>query len=232
VVGSWRPPKTARIKSPLFELVWSRHDIDVVSLDPFVKSHSVEENANNAVDFVAGILAGIATENNCAVDAPHHISKGLADPGNANRGRGASAFKDAARLVYTLTPMSEDEAKRFNVGEDERRQLIRMDSGKVNIAPRAAAAKWFKLVSVPLNNGTADYPRGDEVQTIEPWEPPDLWGGLGAAVLNTILTEIDKGPSDGKFYTDHGKATGFGANSSAARSRRTAASTGDENRFG
>src|SRR5437763_8953753 len=87
-----------------------------------------------------------------------HVNKGLPDPGNANRGRGASAFKDAGRLVYTLTPMSDDEAKLFDMGEDERRRLVRMDNAKVNIAPRPVGAKWFKLVGVPLGNRTDLYP--------------------------------------------------------------------------
>lgn len=65
--------------------------IDIVSLDPFVKSHSAEENNNSAIDDVVQILADMAARHNCAVDVPHHTSKGIADPGNANRGRGASA---------------------------------------------------------------------------------------------------------------------------------------------
>ena len=148
--------------------------IDIVSLDPFVKSHSVEENNNSGIDDVVQVLTDMATEYNIAVDAPHHTSKGTSDPGNANRGRGASAMKDAARLVYTLSPMSAEEAKAFGITEEQRRFFIRMDSGKVNIAP-ARAAKWFKLVGVRLNNGTDLYPNGDEVQTIEPWTPPETW---------------------------------------------------------
>jgi RecA-family ATPase len=91
--------------------------IDIVSLDPFVKSHSVEENNNSGIDDVVQVLTDMASEYNIAVDAPHHTSKGASDPGNANRGRGASAMKDAARLVYTLSPMSTDEAKAFGITE-------------------------------------------------------------------------------------------------------------------
>ena len=42
-------------------------------------------------------------------------------------------MKDAVRLVYTLTPMSVEEAQAFGVNDEQRRLLIRMDSGKVNI---------------------------------------------------------------------------------------------------
>jgi hypothetical protein len=188
-----------------------KHSIDVVMLDPFVKSHSVEENANGAIDFVTNILASIAIEHRCAVDVPHHVSKGAADAGNADRGRGASSFKDAARLVYTLTPMSEDEGKAFNLSEVERRALIRMDSGKVNIAPHAGAAKWFRLVGVNIGNATPLYPKGDEVQTVEPWSPPDTWSGLSTLTLNAALSEIDEGLPDGQRYSDAGAAKALAA---------------------
>ncbi len=182
------------------------HGIDVAILDPFVKAHAVEENGNGQIDIVAGILAQIAAECDCAIDAPHHISKGAADPGNADRGRGASAFKDAARLVYTLAPMAPEEAELFGIPEAERRLLIRMDSAKVNIAPPVAKATWFRLVGVDLGNGTADYPNGDSVQTVEPWTPPDLWEDLSNFVCNEILTAIDKGLPDGRRYSDHHSA--------------------------
>lgn len=102
----------------LEEVIVARN-IDIVSIDPFVKSHSVEENNNSAVDDVVQVLTDLAVKYNIAIDAPHHTSKGTADPGNASRGRGASAMKDAARLVYTLVPMSVEEARGFGVAEEE-----------------------------------------------------------------------------------------------------------------
>jgi RecA-family ATPase len=101
--------------------VVAQREIDIVSLDPFVKSHSLEENGNNGIDAVMQILTDCASAFDCAVDVPHHINKGAPDPGNASRGRGASAMKDAARLVYTLTPMSELEAQTLGVAEGDRR---------------------------------------------------------------------------------------------------------------
>jgi RecA-family ATPase len=134
------------------ESVIVKHRIDIVSIDPFIKSHSVEENNNSAIDDVVQILTDLATKHNIAIDVPHHTSKGTTDPGNANRGRGASAMKDAARLVYTLAPMSVDEAKAFGVKEEERLDLIRMDSGKVNTTRKIFGGKWFKLIGVSLGN--------------------------------------------------------------------------------
>src|SRR5262245_30515508 len=103
------------------EAVITARKIDLVSLDPFVKTHSDEENNNSLIDEVAQIVTDLAVKHNIAVDVPHPRSKGPADPGNANKGRGASAAKDAGRLVYTLTTMSSDEAKDFGIPEDDRR---------------------------------------------------------------------------------------------------------------
>jgi hypothetical protein len=148
------------------------------------------------------ILTDLTAKHDIAIDAPHHVSKGIGDPGNANRGRGASSMKDAARLIYTLTPMSDSEADRFDISEEERRSLIRVDSGKVNIAKPSTAATWFRIVGVPLGNSSELYPKGDEVQTVEVWLPPDTWADMDVKLLNRILTDINNGLPDGNRYTD------------------------------
>jgi AAA domain/Primase C terminal 2 (PriCT-2) len=176
--------------------------IDIVSIDPFVKAHSIEENNNSGIDAVVQILTDLTAKHDISIDVPHHVSKGVGDPGNANRGRGASSMKDAARLIYTLTPMSDSEADRFEISEEERRSLIRVDSGKVNIAKPSTAATWFRLVGVPLLNSTELYPKGDEVQTVEVWLPPDTWADMDVKLLNRILTDSNSGLPDGNKYTD------------------------------
>jgi hypothetical protein len=195
------------LPSKLEEVIRGLH-IDVVILDPLMKAHAVDENSNTQMDLVAGILARIAADCNCAIDAPHHVSKGTAEPGNADKGRGGSSFKDGARLVYSLTTMTQEEAQTFGIAETERRLYVRMDSAKVNIAPPSGSATWFRLVAVNLGNGNDNdnYPHGDEVQTVEPWAPPDVWAGLSHIKLNEILTELDKGLPDGRRYSAHNQA--------------------------
>ena len=178
-----------------------KYNLDVVAIDPFVKSHAVEENTNTAIDKVAQILIDLAIKHDIAIDVPHHISKGQPEPGNADRGRGASALKDAGRLVYTLTTMSPDEAAKFGIKEPDRRQYIRMDHGKVNLVPQRAI-KWFRLIGVNLGNATELYPHGDTIQVVEPWEPPDTWKNFSDELTERILTEIDVGLKDGTRYTD------------------------------
>jgi hypothetical protein len=100
--------------------------------------------------------------------------------------------------------MAEADAAAFSISNAD--QHIRLDPAKVNIAPRAQAAKWFKLVRVKLDNGTADYPKGDEVQTVEIWSPPNAWADVSTATLNAILTEIDRGLDNGQRYSNAPKA--------------------------
>jgi hypothetical protein len=184
------------------------HKIDLVMLDPFVKSHSVEENLNSAIDDVVQILTDLATKHNIAVDAPHHVRKGQMEPGDAEAGRGASSMVAAARLVNTCIPMNEEEARTFGIPQEDRRGYVRIDSAKVNIAKAARNAQWFHLVNVPLDNATTLYQAGDQVQTVEPWETPNAWSGTSSVVLNAILTEIDAGLTDkngqptGRRYTN------------------------------
>ena len=174
---------------------------DLIVLDPYVKLHALEENDNGAMDFVCDLLATLAIEYDIAVDAPHHTKKGQLTPGDADSGRGASAIRDAGRLIYTLTTMSEDEAKAFGISSEERTRYIRLDKGKVNLAPPSRTATWFKLVGVRLENGNDEYPNGDEVQTVEPWSPPKTWQGLSSETLNAALTDIDAGMPNGQRYS-------------------------------
>jgi RecA-family ATPase len=109
-----------------------RRKPDLISLDPFVKTHSLEENDSGDMDFVCDLLAQIAVEFNIAVDSPHHVHKGQLSPGDADSGRGSSGIRDAGRLVYTLVPMSEDEGRAFNIDPADRCSYVRLDSAKVN----------------------------------------------------------------------------------------------------
>jgi hypothetical protein len=176
--------------------------LDLICIDPAIKAHALDENDNPAIDEFATILTSLAAEKNVAIDLLTHERKGSGEPGDVNRGRGAGAQKDAARLVYTLTPMSEDDARPFGIGPEERRLLVRVDSAKVNIAPPSATATWFRLVSVRLGNGSSLYPHGDDVQAMEPWTPAPLFEGLTVADLNKALLRLHRGLANGQRYSN------------------------------
>jgi hypothetical protein len=171
-----------------------------VCFDPLIKTHDLPENDNNALERVIETLVAMSITYKIAVDSPHHMSKGPSDPGNADKGRGGSAFKDGGRLVYTLNAMSEDEAKQFSIAADERRRYIRLDAGKVNLAA-SAKTRWFELIGVRIDNGTELYPHGDEIQVAVVWKPPETWADLSNYMLNTMLDDIEAGLPDGRRYS-------------------------------
>jgi AAA domain/Zinc-binding domain of primase-helicase len=185
-----------------------RRKPDLISLDPFVKTHSLEENDSGDMDFVCDLLARMAVEFNLAVDSPHHVHKGQVTPGDADSGRGSSGIRDAGRLVYTLCPMSEAEAKTFDINPEDRGSYIRLDTAKVNIAARSAKATWFRIVGEAIGNGTPEYPNGDTVQVVETWSPPSTWADTTAEGLNAILNEIARGTDTGQRYSNAPKAAG------------------------
>ena len=102
--------------------------------------------------------------------------------------------------------MTPDEAEMFGLNEADRRSLVRYDSAKVNIAPASIEAKWFRIIGMPLGNFTGTYPAGDNVQSVEPWIPPDTWAGLDNPLLNRILDDLDAGMPNGQRYSHVGAA--------------------------
>jgi RecA-family ATPase len=175
--------------------------IDIVAIDPFLKTHEADENDNGMIDQVCVLLVRIAIECGCAVDIVHHTAKGFTRPGDADRMRGASALRDAVRLFYTVTGMSEKEANGFGVSAAERRSLMRLDSAKLNLLPPAPEAKWFRFVDIELGNRTNEYPAGDRVQTCELWHRPDRGAGIPQDALKRIFDQLEAGPTAGRRYS-------------------------------
>jgi hypothetical protein len=189
----------------------AQHRIGLVLIDPLIKAAGVPENNNTAMDGVMVLLAKVAVECNCAVDVLHHIAKGGSlQAGDSDRARGASAVRDAVRLLQTVTPMTEQDAEFFGLSATKRRAMVRLDTGKTNLAPPIDRALWFELVGVLLGNGTAEYPRGDEIQVAKHWPPPDAWEVV-RPVVTPILQQIQEGPKEGRRYSPELNASVRGA---------------------
>jgi hypothetical protein len=188
--------------------------IDLVGFDPLIKLHSLEENDNSGMDFVAGLLTDLAIELNIGVDTAHHTSKGTVAPGNSEKMRGASAIRDAFRLNYTLTPMTDEEMEKFpDINPEDDRFFVRLDLGKGNPVKRSRLATWFELVDVPLGNGDVINPEGDHVQAIKPFKPQALGSVVTTEIAEAILTRIERGLIDpetgqptGERYSNHNSA--------------------------
>jgi hypothetical protein len=175
-----------------------RNQIDVLCVDPFAETHSLEENSNPAMVKAAAAWRRVAREGNCSVVLAHHVRKGPVD--SIDAARGAKALSDSARIGLLLSTMTEDEAESLGVDADDRLQYVRLDDAKANLAKRAGKARWFRLGEVILDNAQEPYQRGDEVGVVESWEPPNVWDDMADA--NGILDRIAAGPERGELYTD------------------------------
>ncbi len=180
------------------------HGIGLLVVDPFVKSHRLDENSNAQIDAAATAWAEVAEATGAAILLVHHTRKSVGGAAqDIESTRGAKSLTDAARSVFLLAPMSVEEAALLAVPAAERWRHVRVDDGKSNMAPRPHGALWFRLETVPLGNGTAQYPAGDQVAAIAVWKPPSPWRGISAADCNAALDLIAAGPGEGVAFSAH-----------------------------
>jgi len=134
----------------------------LLCVDPFIRTHLVQENDNNAIDTVVQCFSKLANQCKCSISIVHHTRKMPAGTGAGDMdiARGASSLVSASRIATTLTIMGEKEAKSLQIPEHERHWYIRSDNAKGNMSAPVKHAHWFKKISVRL-------PNGDSVGTLE-----------------------------------------------------------------
>lgn len=177
-----------------------REDVELLIVDPFLRSHGVPENSNEAQDEVMRVYASIAQKTNAAILLVHHTKKG-ASGGDQEGMRGGGTQGGGARSVMMLAPMQAEEANKLGISERKRRLYVRVDDGKNNMAPPVESAEWFHLAGMSLDNGTPEYPEGDSVQVAHPWTPPSATAGLDPSDVDACLVEIIDGMADGERYS-------------------------------
>jgi len=129
--------------------------IVAVFLDPYIRLHRTRENDNNAADIVAQTLQQVIDRAGVAMEIVHHTRK--IAPGQSVSGvedaRGAKALTDAARVVYGLRPMHDNEAADLGIAKSQASLYVRLDPTKTNLTAPAKYAKWYKREGVKLPNG-------------------------------------------------------------------------------
>jgi hypothetical protein len=150
-------------------------NIGLLVVDPFVASHGVNENDNQAINSVLALWRLIADLTGCCIVLIHHVRKPNGEEMTIDSVRGGSAIIGAVRTARVLNPMSEAEAVKLGIEPEQRRRYVRIDNAKNNLAPPAGKAQWIELTSVDLGNGLHG---GDKVGVAAAWTPPDLWAGV------------------------------------------------------
>jgi hypothetical protein len=170
-------------------------EIDVLSVDPFVATHGVNENDNGAIRGVIECYDRIAERANCAIHLWHHTRKGNGQGASLDSARGASSFVDACRSVRVLEKMTAEEGKRQGIGDYHR--YVRAFSGKLNFAPPTEDSEWYHIKSVPVMNGALPFTDpnggngGDDVGVVDAWSLPEA-APLSPEVIEAIKKEVAK----------------------------------------
>ena len=165
--------------------------IDVILVDPFVSSHTVVENDNNAMDLVVKQWGKIADAANAAVHLIHHTRKqsGGESEVTAESSRGGKALTDGCRSVRTINRMTKEEGEK--AGVENHRLFFRTYNDKANLAPPSDRSDWYELKGVSLGNGGA-HP-SDEVGVVTRWEWPDAYIDVVPGDLHRIQVGIHQG---------------------------------------
>jgi hypothetical protein len=163
-----------------------RRQIDVFIVDPFIKSHKVSENDNNAIDQVASEWATIADICNCSIELSHHSRKTGGAEVTIEDSRGAIALVNASRSARVLNKMTKEEASNAFLDEATAWRYYRIDNGKASMAPPPERAQWYRLTSVLLANG-------DDVGVATAWTWPNAFHGVSPHELRAAQQEVSQG---------------------------------------
>ena len=168
------PAKNEKLIKTIIENIKKRN-VRLFIIDPLVRTHFLNENDNEHMDFLMSIYSYIAEQANCAIHIIHHTAKGKNEHGNADAARGASAIINAARVAQTFYVMDDKECKLYGIQPENRFYYSRLTDAKANLRAPSQAAYWYKKVSVDIGSG----------------EDRESTGVMVPAVLERIIAEDD-----------------------------------------
>jgi hypothetical protein len=165
---------------------------DIIILDPLLAlMGGVDSNNNSAAAMFMGTLVKLAADRRMAVVVAHHAAKGR-DPTSAESAMGAASFVNFARIALTIEPLSEKDAGRIGMPPWDVKSIFRVLGVKQNFSPAGSGDRWFRYVSVELNNARPPvYPSGDKIGVVEPFQPGTSGPAYGAALIAAGLKALD-----------------------------------------
>lgn len=173
------------IQVPVVEAVIEQinlNKIDVMIIDPFVSTHAVSENDNNAIDAVAKLWSKIADQTNSAIEIVHHVKKVEGRDITTDDARGASSLLSAARSARALNRMSDKEATSAGLKSEDRFSIFSIGYGKSSMSPMTGRQEWRKLESVALGNGSGIGKPQDHVGVATEWVWPTKEDAAAATI--------------------------------------------------
>jgi hypothetical protein len=183
------------LKRELMDFV-SKNKIDVVSVDPFVKTHGVSENDNIDVEQVVEAFDDVAEVGQCAVHLWHHTGKMRGEGATVESARGAKALTDTCRSARILETMSKEEARKLQLQEPG--FYFRAFNGKRNFAPPSDKSDWYRLTNVVVG----DVFSGDDVGVVTTWQHPGAEANA-IALTQEVLDQVKVAVRSGNWRAHH-----------------------------
>ena len=157
----------------------NKNKIGLVFLDPWVSFNDINENDNVAMNAAVSAARWIADQTGAAVVLTHHIRKSNGEDATIDSVRGAGSLIGAARAARVINKVSQEDALKLGVNEQESLGIFRVDDGKANLAPPAAKAVYRRMQGVEL-------PNGEYVGVCVPFKMPDLFDGVSAKDAQSV----------------------------------------------
>jgi hypothetical protein len=165
---------------------------DVLIIDPLINvMGGADANNNTAAALLMGHLAGLAVNRRIAVALAHHTSKGR-DVASAESAMGAASFINLARIALAIEPLDAKDAGNIGLPPWEAWSVFRVLGTKQNFSPPNLKDRWFRLVSVDMQNAMPPiYLNGDQVAVVEPFVPGASSSAFPTALIRDALAAVD-----------------------------------------
>lgn len=170
IVSKNREDRTNYVNQPLIDTVVKYINDNAIGLfivDPFIMSHTCNENDNVEINEVLDAYKQIIRRTGCGICLVHHARKpnGTSQAGESATARGASSLIDACRISHTLTQMTKADAENTGIKPEDFNRYVRLDPAKSNLSRPPLKADWFKLSSIAIGNKKPNDPdfKGDSV---------------------------------------------------------------------
>jgi hypothetical protein len=169
------------------------YKIDCLGIDPWVSSHGVPENDNNAIDQVAKKWADIADKTNSHIHISHHTRKTNGMGAMAEDSRGASSLNNAMRTRRVINTMSSAEAEKAGILGNARLSYFKADTAGSSMTKPAEALEWYRFASVELGNGNGFDIDGDEVGVVVKWDYKPMGLELSSRDADAAIAALEVG---------------------------------------
>lgn len=160
-------------ETALIDEIRSR-SIDALIIDPFISSHGLPENDNNAIQQAVDAWKRVARSTNCSITLVHHSRKSNGQKTTADSARGASSLTSAARIVRVMDRMPAVMAKEHDLDGS---RYFSVGSDKPNLTPNGRGHDWYTCISAPLPTEEIGA-MPDSVGVAVIWTPPDAFADV------------------------------------------------------